>query len=107
MAYQDNSTTYAFGQMGSIIAEANAVLTSNGVEANAVFCAITFLEDCTFTLLTAATSGKFPDSAAVNSYIDLQGVTTANITFSAGTTIYGKWTAITLNTGKAIAYIGY
>ena len=109
MAYQDNSTSYAFGQMGSIIANATAVLTSNGESGmeKAVFCAITFIEDSTFTTLYAAKAGLHPGSGTASTLIDAHGVTTANVTFSAGTTIYGRWTNITLATGKAMAYIGY
>jgi hypothetical protein len=51
--------------------------------------------------------GLYPGSAVASTSIDPQGVTTSGITFPAGVTIYGKWTAITLATGKAVAYIGY
>jgi len=113
MGINSTEVSYGFGQMGSIIANASAVLTSNGVTAdpgvgaNAVFCAITFIEDSTFTLLTADVSGLYLDSGTISTSIDPHGVTTSGITFPAGVTIYGKWTAITLATGKAVAYIGY
>ena len=109
MAYQDNITTYSFGQMGSIIATGSDVITSNGETgmANAVFCAITFIEDCTFTLLVAETAGLFPASGSSSILIDAHGQTTSGITFPAGLTIYGRWTAVTLASGKAVAYIGY
>ena len=95
--------------MGSIIATGSDVITSNGVSGmgEAVFCAITFIEDCGFTLLVAATAGLYPASGSSSILIDAHGQTTSGITFPAGLTIYGRWTAVTLASGKAIAYIGY
>jgi hypothetical protein len=109
MGINSTEVSYNFGQMGSIIANASAVLSSNDVSGmgEAVFCAITFIEDSTFTILYADTTGLYPGSATASTLIDAHGVTTSGITFPAGLTIYGRWTNITLATGKAVAYIGY
>ena len=114
MAYQDNSTSYAFGQMGSIITEPGEdIVTSNDVAGNesAVFIAITFLEDTVFadSGLIAEDQKKYFGSAAVSSSgIDTDGgVVTDGITFPQGITVYGRWTTISLTSGKVIAYLGY
>jgi len=116
-----NSTevAYNFGQMGSIHISGTTATTSNlitadpGVGANAVFCAITFLEDTTFANTLA---GLTPDIAqlypggigSVSSSIDSDGGSvTGTEVFPKGVTIYGRWTSITLATGRVIAYIGY
>lgn len=115
MAYQDNSTSYAFGQMGSILTNAaEDSISPNGVAGmeNAVFVAITFVEDTVFdntTGLVPEDAGKFfgSDSPA-GSGIDVNGwLVTDGITFAAGMTIYGRWTEIDLASGVVIAYIGY
>tara|TARA_R110002073_G_scaffold334862_1_gene525306 strand:- start:2292 stop:2651 length:360 start_codon:yes stop_codon:yes gene_type:complete len=117
-----NSTevAYNFGQMGSILitgtsnaVTSNEVTADPGVGANAVFCAITFLED---TVFDSAAAGLTPDIAqlypssqtGVSSSIDANGgVVTDGVTFPKGLTIYGRWTSILLASGKVIAYVGY
>lgn len=69
-------------------------ITNTGNATNKKYCAITMLEDTTFTILTttnwsAGTSG----SNAVTS-----------VTYPKGLTIFGSFTSITLATGKVIAY---
>jgi|TARA_R110000824_G_scaffold9237_8_gene41440 hypothetical protein len=70
--------------------------------------AITMLDDCTFTLLTA-----FRDSSRASAYAEINGSTapgfgkslTTSDTFPKGVTIYGRWTAVKLNTGKCMVYV--
>jgi len=70
--------------------------------------AITMLDDCTFTLLTA-----FRDSSRSSAYAEINGSTAPGFgkslstsdTFPKGVTIYGRWTAVKLNTGKCMVYV--
>lgn len=51
---------------------------------------------------------QFIEDSVVASDIDLAGATNANLslfTFPAGAAVYGKWTSITLTSGKAIGYM--
>ena len=115
MAYQDNSTSYAFGQMGSILTNAaEDAISPNDVAGmeNAVFIAITFIEDTVFDNTTGLQPEDitkfFGSEAPAASGIDADGwLVTDGITFPAGLTIYGRWTEIDLASGVVIAYIGY
>ncbi len=122
MAYQDNSTSYSFGQMGSIYVDGTATITSNEVTSaaiagavgeKAVFVAITFITDTTFDSgtagLVAETSTLYPDSTGTGTAIeDTGGNVVDGVVFPAGVTIYGRWTGLKLSsTGSVIAYIGY
>jgi hypothetical protein len=62
------------------------------------YCAITMLEDTTFTTLTASNW-----SAGSTSSI----YTTSAVTYPKGLTIFGTFTEVTLLTGKIIAYKGF
>lgn len=104
---------FAFGQMGSILIAGTTATTSNGVTGmqNKVFMAITFLEDTVFASssggLTAETTQLFPDDTGTGTDIDANGGAAIDSeTFPKGVTIYGRWTSITLASGKVIAYIG-
>lgn len=59
------------------------------------YCAITMLEDTTFTTLTAS---NWSAGTASSIY------TTSAVTYPKGLTIFGTFTAVTLLTGKIIAY---
>jgi hypothetical protein len=68
--------------------------------------AITMLDDCTFTTLTPyseSTKHAAYIGTAANTAFGKQIATTD--TFPKGVTIYGRWTAVTLNTGKAMCYV--
>ncbi len=70
--------------------------------------AITMLSECTFHTLTAyKEASKFAAyvgvDAAANGAFGKALVSTD--TFPTGVTIYGRWTAVTLETGKCIAYV--
>jgi len=61
------------------------------------YCAITMLEDTTFTTLTSSNwSAGTSGSSQVTS-----------VTYPKGLTIFGTFTAVTLATGKIIAYKGF
>ena len=70
--------------------------------------AITMMAECTFTTLTS-----FRDSGKASAYVEINGSTgpafgktlATSDTFPTGVTIYGRWTAVTLNTGKCMAYV--
>lgn len=120
-----NSTevSYGFGQMGSILitGTANDVTIIGGRDSNAtpasnvnrtekVFVAIQFLEDTVFDNagLTSEDNTIFINDTVASTGIDANGgAVTDGVTFPKGMTIYGRWTSLKLDSGKAIAYIGY
>ena len=117
MGINSTEVSYGFGQMGAIHVAGTTAVTSNGVagamaDNNAVFVAITFLEDTVFnsgaTGLVAETTQLWPDSTGAGTDIDADGgVAVDSETFPKGVTIYGRWTGFQLSSGKVIAYIGY
>jgi len=121
MAYQDNSTSYAFGQMGSILHEGSddpitsdtseIAAADDAIPVGAVFVALTFIEDCVFedsNGLIAENVKHFISTEGTSKGIDSNGgIVADSVVFPAGVTIYGRWTTIDLTSGKLIAYIGY
>ena len=121
MGLNSTEVSYGFGQMGSIHIKGTALVTSNLVTTTAdrtrvgeeaVFCAITFLEDTVFADslagLTPASSNLYPGGGgSASSSISTGGGETAGEIFPKGITIYGRWTGMTLASGRVIAYIGY
>ena len=103
--------SYAFGQMGSVLVAGTLAVTSNGVAGmeDAVFCAITFLEDTIFDTdgLVATDQNLYVNSIDVQNKISGNTATTNGEVFPKGVTIYGRFTKIQLDSGKVIAYIGY
>lgn len=77
----------ALGSAGS------KVLVAATAEQTGSFCAVTALADTTFTTLT-------PEDSAHPSQANY------NFTIPAGVTIYGRWTAIELNSGAVVVYNG-
>jgi len=67
--------------------------TTAGTNKN--YCAITMLEDTTFTTLTAS---NWSAGSTGSIY------TTSAVTYPKGLTIFGTFTAVQLLTGKVIAY---
>jgi hypothetical protein len=78
----------AMGQKGAILITDTTAVTGN-------FKAIMALSDTVFTLLTSDLTKNGVAVAAAAADFG---------TLSAGMTIYGKFTAITLTSGKVIAY---
>jgi len=114
MGINSTEVSYGFGQMGSIHVRGTSAVTSNGVTGmeNAVFCAITFLEDTVFATATAGlvaeSTQNWPDSTGTGTDIDADGgVAIDSETFPKGVTIYGRWTGFQLSSGGVIAYVGY
>ena len=116
--YKNNGQDMMFGQNGSILIAGTTATTSNGVAESdggvgpdSVFIAITFLEDTVFASssggLTAEVTQLFPSDTGTGTSIDTDGGAAIDgETFPKGVTIYGRWTSITLVSGKVIAYIG-
>ena len=116
MGVNSTEVAYGFGQMGSIHIAGTTLTTSNGVTGmeNAVFCAITFLEDTTFNnslagLTPEDSSNMYPGGTGmVSAGIDADGgAITGTESFPKGITIYGRWDGFQLASGRVIAYIGY
>ena len=100
MAYPNYTVVEAgnvgLGQVGSAVLDSGESGASLGTVA-----AITMLEDTTFTTLTqssAAITGT-GTSTHGNSIVNTD-------VFPAGVTIYGRWTAVTVNAGLCIIYLG-
>ena len=96
----------ALGQAGSVLAKVAAVTAVSGV-----FVAIQFIEDSVFesgaTGLVAETTELFPDDTGTSTLVSAAGGNAIDsVTFPAGMTIYGRWTAFELTSGKAIGYLG-
>jgi hypothetical protein len=112
MGINSTEVAYGFGQMGSVLITGTSAVTSNGVAGmeKAVFCAITFLEETEFDTAGLIAEDK---TMYVNSDTAQTGISASNTantdseTFPEGVTIYGRWTSITLDSGKVIAYVGY
>ena len=120
MGINSTSVAYNFGQMGAIhvFGEPSSVITAMlapvaGVTTvDRVFVAITFLEDTVFhnslAGLTPASANLYVGgTGSVSSSISTNGAITGTESFPKGVTIYGRWTSITLASGRVIAYIGY
>ena len=107
MAQQNGPETMPLlGQRGSVF-----VTTGNSVALKGnVFVAITFINDSVFesgsTGLVPETAYTWPSSTDGATLIVTGSAEVDTISFKAGTTIYGRWTAFELNSGCAIAYIG-
>ena len=93
----NESNNIQLGQAGSIFdnGASGATTPSSGT-----IVAIQFIADSTFTALTPVD----------DSYIGTAGgagdAVVSGDTFGAGVTIFGRWSSFTLNSGKAIAYLG-
>ena len=93
------------GQKGSFIATTG----NSPVLSGQVVVAITFITASVFesgsTGLVPEKTYRFPSSTEGATLIVSSSVETDGITFPAGMTIYGRWTAFELNSGSCIAYI--
>ena len=114
MGSKSDVVDYGFGQMGSGYLDDTGALTP---PTGMVIVAISCVDTCKFTTLTADTSGyKLADGSKGVAYIGTASQVTANGAnseaiaaadeFAKGLTIYGRWTACTLASGKAIVYYG-
>jgi hypothetical protein len=88
------AVSLGMGRSGAIFEDGTTAITGKNI------VAIQFLEDSTFTTLTPSSSDYIGTASGSGDNID-----TSN-TFPQGMTIFGNWTAFTLASGTAIAYIG-
>ena len=121
MGFKNNTIEYGFGQMGSILIcnytnnvtvgdVAGSVLDKANLTSDPVFIAIQFVEDTTFDTvgLISEDPNIYINSSTGSPGIDADGgSSTDGVTFPKGLVIYGRWTSIRLDSGKAIAYVGY
>lgn len=127
MGINNTQTSYAFGQLGSAF-----LVPSNPFTAplDKAIVAITMIEDCTFAdhggliaeqdssngleyISTEDASGNdqtahdIAHDGTVTKVSGAGGIEVNNShVFPKGITIYGRWTAVDLATGKVILYIG-
>ena len=95
-------------QKYSVVESGNLGLGQRGCEyldtdtaaASSLIVAITFLEDSTFDTLTPEDTSLYMGEASG------LGNDVEQDTFPKGVTIYGRWTAVELETGRAVAYVG-
>tara|TARA_R100001082_G_scaffold90719_1_gene57308 strand:- start:2494 stop:2868 length:375 start_codon:yes stop_codon:yes gene_type:complete len=124
MAYRSH-TDYAFGQLGSGFLDGATLGNSLTPPTGKVIVAISFLATTQLDVLTPATDGLNNGASTASDPGDLSfGITTpddghgANSEaistaqkFPAGMTIYGRWTAVSMQTADAdggmICYFGY
>jgi len=100
------SAGVALGQNGAIFHQGTDTITA---PAGQVFVALQFVEDAVFNStngLKAEDDTKWPNTQTGATAIDSDGDVVDSVTFSAGTTIYGRWSQIILASGKVIAYLG-
>ena len=92
------SNNVGLGQVGSGILDDGESITSLGTDK---IVAITMLEDTTFTTLTQSSA------SIAGTGTSTYGNSVANTdSFPAGVTIYGSWSAVTVNSGLCICYAG-
>ena len=88
------SQNLALGQRGCEYLDTDTAAVSS------LIVAITFLEDSTFDTLTAEDASSYMGEASG------LGNAVEQDTFPRGVTIYGRWTAVQLDTGRAVGYLG-
>ena len=98
MAYPNytvlESGNVSLGQAGCEYLDTDTAATSS------LIVAITFLEDSTFDTLTPQDTSLYMGEASG------LGNDVEQDTFPKGVTIYGRWTAVELETGRAVGYLG-
>tara|TARA_B100000424_G_scaffold65222_1_gene47988 strand:- start:766 stop:1131 length:366 start_codon:yes stop_codon:yes gene_type:complete len=120
MGQNSTEVAYGFGQLGSAHMHNDNGETLTPPD-DMVIVAITMLSDTVFDILTPDTNNSVVYSGTESSDVYFGIGTTANeggnseqvdtgITFPKGITVYGRWTALSLNaaqtTGGIIAYFG-
>ena len=92
------ASNVGLGQNGSGVLAAGESAASLGSK---VIVAITMLDDCGFTTLTAESADHVGTGTSTHANsID------SNDTFPVGVTIFGRWSACTLSSGLCIFYFG-
>jgi hypothetical protein len=98
MPYPGTTDNISFGQLGC---EFQGGTTAFTVPTGKVIVAITFTENSTLTTLTPTTDDWCGTGSSGVNGDDMSGDT-----IPKGMTIYGRWSALTLASGAAIAYFG-
>ena len=107
MGINSTEVAYGFGQMGSGFVDDTGAFTP---PTGKVIVAVQFLSDSTLTRLEAVNEGDEAYfgtlSQTANNGANSESVDSGN-TFPAGVTVFGRYSALTLASGSAIAYFGY
>ena len=107
MGINSTEVSYGFGQIGSGFVDDTGAFTP---PTGKVIVAVQFISDSTLSLLQAVNDGDeayFGTGAqTTNNGTNSERVDSGN-TFPAGVTVFGRYSALTLATGSAIAYFGY
>ena len=104
MAYSVvDSHHIAMGQVGSAYLDGSEAAAS--LTGNLVVIAITMTEDTTFTTLTQTDAAYMGTGTSTHSDSGTSPLANTDA-FPAGLTIYGRWSAVTVNTGACIVYLG-
>ena len=97
--------------LGILTGAGGADYVAGGATINAhTYVAITFINDSVFesgsTGLVPETAYSWPSSTDGATLLVSGSAEVDGISFKAGTTIYGRWTAFELLSGNCIAYVG-
>ena len=107
MGINSTEVAYGFGQMGSGFVDDTGAFTP---PTGKVIVAVQFLADSTISTLTAVNDGDEAyfgtQTQTANNGANSEVIDSGN-TFPAGITVFGRYSALTLATGSAIAYFGY
>lgn len=89
LPYSQSRALFGHGEVSNLsIGQAGAVYETGTTAITGDFFAIQFVADSVFSLLTS----------------NITGDTITGQTFTAGSTIFGRFTAFTLTSGKVLAY---
>jgi len=107
MGINSTEVAYGFGQMGSGFVDDTGAFTP---PTGKVIVAVQFISDSTITTLTAINDGDEAyfgtGTQTANNGANSEAIDSGN-TFPAGVTVFGRYSALTLATGSAIAYFGH
>lgn len=103
LANQGMSSQAAFGQLGSTHIDSTTACTP---PTGMVYVAVTCLEDTTFTKLEAEDNTKYFGTDSADDFDGTGDQVAVTTVFPKGMTIYGRFDAITLASGKVLAYHG-
>jgi hypothetical protein len=94
----NEANNVGLGQVGSAVLAGGESVTSIG---DKKVVAITMFEDCTFTALTQTSA----DITGTGTSTHGNSIASSD-TIPQGVTIFGNWSAVTLNAGLCICYLG-
>ena len=107
MGINSTEVSYGFGQLGSGFVDDTGAFTP---PTGKVIVAVQFISDSTITTLTAINDGDEAyfgtGTQTANNGANSEAIDSGN-TFPAGVTVFGRYSALTLATGSAIAYFGH